>query len=149
MNQGLYNAVFCVGEQKVDPFANATIDFEKVIGDMRLGGYEISSLNVAEFIVLHFLDDMRQFKNGIISDALEVENKDEYCNKKYGVSFKDIDALDPTSDMEWDLKSGQVLLFLGHDVQYKEDVYMKIFSEVLHNFCLDTGFIYTKLGETI
>ncbi|WP_026495267.1 MULTISPECIES: hypothetical protein [unclassified Butyrivibrio] len=149
MNQSLYNAVFCVGEQKIDPFAAAKIDFERVIGDMRLGGYEITSLNVAEFIVLHWLDDMRKKKNDIIDATSGVDNRDAYCLEKFGISFKDIDALEPTTDIEWDLKSGQVLLFLGSEVQYKEDAYMKMFGEDLQKFCQDTGFIYTKLGEAI
>ncbi len=149
MNQSLYNAVFCVGEQKIDPFAAAKVDFDKIIGDMRLGGYEITSLNVAEFIVLHQLDDMRKYKNSILDEAENAENRDSYCLEKYGLSFKDIYALDPTTDIEWDLKSGQVLLFLGHDVQYMEDAYMKVFGEVLRKFCSDTGFMFTKLGETV
>ena len=151
MNQSLYDAVFSVdvGGQKIDPFAAATIDFGKVIGDMKLGGYEISSLTVAEFIVLHQLDDMRKFKNQIIHESLEVDNRDEVCREKYGLSFKDIDALDPTSDIEFDLKSGQVILFLGHDAQYKEDAYMKLYGQTLQKFCSETGFIYTKLGEAI
>ena len=149
MNQSLYNAVFCVGEQRIDPFAAAKIDFEKVIGDMRLGGYEISSLNVAEFIVLHQLDDMRKYKNAIMDESANTDNKNSYCLEKYGLSYKDIDALEPTTDIEWDLKSGQVILFLGHEVQYKEDAYMKLFGSNLQKFCQDTGFMYTKLGETI
>ena len=151
MNQSLYDAVFCVdvGGQKIDPFANATIDFGKVVGDMKLGGYEISSLNVAEFMVLHQLDEMKKFKNQIIHEAHEIENRDDVCREKYGLSFKDIDALDPTTDMEFDLKSGQVLLFLAHDAQYKEDAYMKLYGQTLQQFCQDTGFIYTKLGEAI
>ena len=149
MNQSLYNAVFCVGEQRIDPFAAAKIDFEKVIGDMRLGGYEISSLNVAEFIVLHQLDEMRKYKNAIMDESANTDNKNSYCLEKYGLSYKDIDALEPTTDIEWDLKSGQVILFLGHEVQYKEDAYMKLFGSNLQKFCQDTGFMYTKLGETI
>ncbi len=149
MNQALYNAVFCVGEQKVDPFAAAKVDFDKIIGDMRLGGYEITSLNVAEFIVLHQLDDMRRFKNAIMEESSNADNRDSFCLEKYGVSFKDIDALEPTTDIEWDLKSGQVLLFLGHEVQYKEDAYMKLYGDALQKFCQDTGFIYTKLGEAL
>ena len=151
MNQSLYNAVFCVevGGQMIDPFGAANIDFNKVISDMKLGGYEISSLTVAEFIILHQLDDMRKYKNNIMEMALGNENKDEFCRQKYGISFKDIDALDPTKDIEWDLKSGQVILFLGHDAQYKEDAYMKLFGETLQLFCQETGFIYTKLGESL
>ncbi len=149
MNQGLYNAVFCVGEQRIDPFAAANVDFDKIIGDMRLGGYEITSLNVAEFIVLHQLDDMRKFKNAIMDESAGSDNRDYFCLEKYGLSFKDIDALEPTTDIEWDLKSGQVLLFLGHDVQYKEDAYMKLYGDTLQKFCQDTGFLYTKLGEAI
>ena len=149
MNQSLYNAVFCVGEQRIDPFAAAKIDFDKVIGDMRLGGYEISSLNVAEFIVLHQLDEMRKYKNAIMDESANTDNKNSYCLEKYGLSYKDIDALEPTTDIEWDIKSGQVILFLGHEVQYKEDAYMKLFGSNLQKFCQDTGFMYTKLGETI
>ena len=52
---------------------------------------------------------------------MDMDNRDAYCREKYGLSFKDIDALDPTSDFEFDLKSGQVILFLAHDAQYKED----------------------------
>ncbi len=149
MNQSLYNAVFCVGEQKIDPFAAAKVDFDKIIGDMRLGGYEITSLNVAEFIVIHQLDDMRRYKNSILDEASGTDNRDSYCLQKYGLSYKDIAALDPTTDIEWDLKSGQVILFLGHDVQYMDDAYMKVFGEILQKFCSDTGFAYTKLGETM
>ena len=151
MNQSLYDAVFCVdvGGQKIDPFAAATIDFERVIGDMKLGGYEISSLTVAEFIVLHQLDEMRKFKNQIIHDSHEIENRDDVCREKYGLSFKDIDALDPTTDFEFDLKSGQVILFLAHDAQFKEDAYMKLYGQALQKFCTETGFLYTKLGEAI
>ncbi len=151
MNQSLYNAVFGVevGGQVIDPFASANIDFIKIIGDMKLGGYEISSLTVAEFIILHQLDDMRKFKNNIMQMAMHQDNKDDFCREKYGISFKDIDALEPTNDIEWDLKSGQVILFLGHDAQYKEDAYMKLFGDTLQLFCQETGFMYTKLGESI
>ena len=149
MNQSLYNAVFCVGEQKIDPFAAATIDFTKIIEDMRLGGYEITSLNVAEFIVIHQLDELKRYKNSILDEAADTDNRDAYCLDKYGMSYKDISALDPVSDIEWDLKSGQVLLFLGHDIQYMEDAYMKIFGDKLQKFCQETGFMYTRLGETL
>ncbi len=149
MNQSLYNAVFCVGEQKIDPFAAAKIDFGKIIEDMRLGGYEITSLNVAEFIVIHQLDELKRYKNSILEESADTDNRDSYCLERYGLSYKDIAALDPTTDIEWDLKSGQVLLFLGHDVQYMEDAYMKIFGEALQKFCQDTGFMFTRLGETL
>ena len=151
MNQSLYDAVFCVdvGGQKIDPFAAATVDFGKVIADMKLGGYAITSLNVAEFMVLHQLDDMRKFKNQIISETMEMDNREDYCREKYGLSFKDIHALEPTSDFEFDIKSGQVILFLSHDAQYMEDAYMKLFGQELNKFCQETGFMYTKLGETI
>ncbi len=151
MNQSLYDAVFSVdvGGQKIDPFAAATIDFGKVIGDMKLGGYEITSLHVAEFIVLHWLDDIRKNKTQLIHDTMDMDNRDDFCRQKYGLSWKDIDALDPTSDFEFDLKSGQVILFLAHDAQYKEDAYMKMFGHELNRFCQETGFLYTKLGEAI
>ncbi|WP_408070600.1 hypothetical protein [Butyrivibrio sp. JL13D10] len=151
MNQSLYDAVFCVdvGGQKIDPFGAATIDFTKVIADMKLGGYEITSLHVAEFIVLHFLDDLRRAKNKIITETMDMDNREDYCRQNYGMSFKDIHALEPTKDFEFDLKSGQVLLFLSHDAQYMEDAYMKIFGQHLNRFCQETGFLYTKLGEAI
>ena len=38
MNEGLYEAVFCYGEQKVDPFAQTCVDFDRIIGDMKLVG---------------------------------------------------------------------------------------------------------------
>ena len=84
-----------------------------------------------------------------MEESSNADNRDSFCLEKYGVSFKDIDALEPTTDIEWDLKSGQVLLFLGHEVQYKEDAYMKLFGDTLQKFCQDTGFIYTKLGEAL
>ena len=151
MNQSLYDAVFCVdvGGQKVDPFGAATVDFGKVISDMKLGGYEITSLHVAEFMVLHFLDDLRKAKNQIITDTMDIPNREEVCREKYGMSFKDIHALEPTKDFEFDLKSGQVILFLSHDAQYMEDAYMQVFGQELNQFCQETGFIYTKLGEAI
>ncbi|SEL18504.1 MULTISPECIES: hypothetical protein [unclassified Butyrivibrio] len=151
MNQSLYDAVFCVdvGGQKIDPFAAATIDFGKVISDMKLGGYEITSLHVAEFMVLHFLDDLRKIKNQIITETMDLPNKEEVCRENYGMSFKDIHALEPTKDIEFDLKSGQVLLFLSNDAQYMEDAYMKLFGQQLNEFCQNTGFIYTKLGEAL
>lgn len=149
MNQSLYDAVFGCGEHKVDPFMAAKIDFAPIISDMRLCGYEITSLNVAEYIVLQQFDAMAKFKHQIISFAAEMDNRDSFCKEKYGVSFKDIDALDPKTDMEWDLKSGQVILFLSHESQYKEDAYMALFGDALHKFSEDTGFMYTRFGESI
>ena len=149
MNQSLYDAVFGCGEHKVDPFIAAKIDFAPIISDMRLCGYEITSLNVAEYIVLQQLDAMGRFKHQIIDFAAGMDNRDAFCMEKYGLSFKDIDALEPKNDLEWDLKSGQVLVFLSHEAQYKEEAYATLFSSSLQKFCEETGFAYTRFGESI
>ena len=46
MNEALYDAVFSYGEGKVDPFALCYVDFDRIISDMRLVGYEINSFNI-------------------------------------------------------------------------------------------------------
>ena len=144
MNQKLYDAVFGCGEQKVDPFEGANVDFEPIISDMRLCGYEITSLNVAEYLVLQQLDAMSRYKHQIVEFAQDMDNRDEFCRDKYGVSFKDIDALDPKSDIEWDLKSGRVILFMSHDHDALKEAYSKLFSSSLNKFCQDTGFEFKQ-----
>ena len=142
MNKSLYDAVFGCGEKKVDPFENTNVDFEPIINDMRLCGYEITAVNVAEYLVLQQLDSMSKYKHQIVDFAYSLDNRDDFCREKYGVSFKDIDAMDPKADLEWDLKSGQVILFLGHDHQPMREAYDRLFGASLAKFCTDTGFQY-------
>jgi|GEM_PF-2542986 len=149
MNKDLYEAVFCVGDGKIDPFASTTANFDQIIKDMRLGGYEITALNVAEFILLEQCDHLNMIKAAIVDEAKDLPNRDDYCRENYGISFKDLYALEPKTDIEWDIKSGSVILFLSAEAQYKEEAYMKIFAQSLQDFCMRTGFTYVKLGETM
>ena len=142
MNEALYDAVFGYGEKKVDPFAKAQVDFDRIISDMRLVGYEISSLNIVQQIMLEQLDHLLKIKAGIIEATMDLENKDDFCREKYGLSFKDIDALDPQHDIEWDIKSGQVIFFLAHDALYKEEAYFILFKKAFDMFTEKTGFTY-------
>lgn len=142
MNEGLYNAVFCYGENKVDPFVNTAVDFDRIISDMRLVGYEINSLNIVQQIMLEQLDNLLKTKGRIIELAMDLENKDEFCKEKYGLTFKDISALDPQHDIEWDIKSGQVIFFLSHEAVHKEDAYMTLFKKSFDAFTAKTGFKY-------
>ena len=145
MNQKLYDAVFGCGEQKVDPFENADVDFDPIISDMRLCGYEITSLNVAEYLVLQQLDAMSRYKHQIVEFAQDMDNRDDFCREKYGVSFKDIDALDPKNDIEWDLKSGKVIIYIRSDHSALRDAYDKLFGASLDKFYKETGFEFKQL----
>ncbi|MBE5832665.1 MAG: hypothetical protein IJJ64_06470 [Butyrivibrio sp.] len=145
MNEGLYNAVFCYGENQIDPFENCCVDFDRIISDMRLVGYEITSLNVVHQIMLEQLDVLLKSKAKIIEATMDMDNKDAYCREKYGLSFKDIDALDPQHDIEWDIKSGKVIFFLGQDALHKQDAYNILFKKSLDAFVTKTGFTYTTL----
>lgn len=144
MNEGLYEAVFCYGEQKVDPFARAAVDFDRIISDMRLVGYEINSFNVVQQIMLEQMDALNKTKNKIIEVAMDLENRDQFCRDKYGASFKDIDALDPINDMEWDIKSGKVIFYLNPDAMHKEGVYSALFKKSIEAFMTKTGFEYIR-----
>ena len=145
MNEGLYNAVFCYGENKVDPFANTNVDFERVISDMRLVGYELSSFNIAHQIGLEFVDDLIRTKGRIIEETMDLDNKDDFCREKYGLSFKDIDALDPRHDVEFDIKSGRVIFYLTHEAMHKETQYFTLFKKYFDEFTAKTGFNYMSL----
>ena len=145
MNEGLYNAVFCYGENQIDPFEQCCVDFDRIISDMRLVGYEISSLKVVHQIMLEQLDVLLKAKAKIIEATMDLDNRDAYCKEKYGLTFKDIDALDPQYDIEWDIKSGKVIQFLGHDANHKHDAYMTLFKKSLDAFTAKTGFTYTRL----
>jgi hypothetical protein len=142
MNEGLYDAVFSYGENKVDPFAQTNVDFTRIISDMRLVGYEINAFNVTQQIMLEQLDSMLKTKGRIIEVAMDLENKDEFCREKYGLSFKDIDALDPTHDIEWDIKSGKVIFYLTHEAKHKEEAYFTLFKKSFDVFTEKTGFSY-------
>ncbi len=142
MNEGLYNAVFGYGENKVDPFEMTNADFDRIIEDMRLVGYEITAFNVAHQIMLEQLDALLKTKGKIIEAAMDLDNKDAFCREKYGVSFKDIDALDPANDIEWDIKSGKVIFYLTPDAKHKEEVYFTLFKKTLDGFMARTGFNY-------
>lgn len=145
MNEGLYNAVFCYGENQIDPFEYTAVDFDRIITDMRLVGYEINSLNIVHQIMLDQLDNLLKTKAKIIELAMDLDNKDEFCKSKYGLTFKDISALDPQHDIEWDIKSGQVIFFLSLEAMHKEDAYMTLFKKSFDAFCSKTGFKYVKL----
>lgn len=145
MNEGLYNAVFCYGENQIDPFEYTAVDFDRIISDMRLVGYEINSLNIVHQIMLDQLDNLLKTKAKIIELTMDMDNRDEFCKSKYGLTFKDISALDPQHDIEWDIKSGQVIFFLAHEAMHKEDAYMTIFKKSFDAFCAKTGFKYVKL----
>jgi hypothetical protein len=145
MNEGLYNAVFCYGENKVDPFSQTCADFDRIISDMRLVGYEITAFNVVSQIMLEQMDTLLKTKGRIMEETMDIENRDDYCRDKYGISFKDIDALDPRTDFEWDIKSGQVIFYLAHDAMHKESAYNTLFKDALAEFITNTGFNYVKL----
>ncbi len=145
MNEALYDAVFSYGEQKVDPFANTYADFDRIISDMKLVGYEITAFNVAHQIVLEQLDVLHKKKSKIIEQTMDLANKDQFCREKYGLSFKDIDALDPVNDIEWDIKSGKVIIYLAHDAQHKEEAYFILFKKDLDLFTGRTGFTYLSV----
>lgn len=142
MNEGLYNAVFGYGENKVDPFEQTCVDFDRIITDMRLVGYEVNSLNIVHQIMLEQLDSMLKTKGKIIEATMDMENKDDYCREKFGLSFKDIDALDPQNDIEWDIKSGKVIFFLAGDAVHKEEAYFTLYKKSFDAFTSKTGFQY-------
>jgi hypothetical protein len=142
MNEALYNAVFGYGEKKVDPFAKTNADFDRIISDMKLVGYEITAFNVAHQIMLEALDDLLKTKHSVIEQTMDIENRDQYCRENYGLSFKDTDALDPTNDIEWDIKSGQVIFYLTHDAKHKEEAYFIFFKKNFDEFTSKTGFKY-------
>lgn len=142
MNEGLYNAVFCYGENQVDPFLNTAVDFDRIISDMRLVGYELSSFNIAHQIVLEFVDDLIKTKGRIIEETMDMDNKDDFCRQKYGLSFKDIDALDPRHDIECDIKSGNVIFYLTPEAMHKEAEYFTLFKKFFDAFTAKTGFNY-------
>ena len=104
MNEALYNAVFCYGESKVDPFAKCDVDFDRIISDMKLVGYELSSFNIVHQIMLEQLDELIKIKGRIIEEAMDLDNRDAYCRDKYGLSFKDIDAADHFGRFFYDLR---------------------------------------------
>lgn len=145
MNEGLYNAVFGYGENKVDPFANTNVDFDRIISDMRLVGYELTAFNIAHQIGLEFVDELIKTKGKIIEETMDLDNKDEYCREKYGLSFKDIDALDPRHDVELDIKSGRVIFYLTHEAMHKEAQYFTLFKKHFDDFSAKTGFSYMSL----
>ncbi len=145
MNEGLYDAVFGCGEDKVDPFINTSANFERIISDMRLVGYEINAFNVVHQIMLEQLDAMLKFKGKIIEFAMNLENRDDFCREKYGISFKDIDALDPQHDIEFDIKSGKVIFYLTAEATHKESAYMTLFKKSFDAFEKKTGFSYTSV----
>ena len=145
MNEGLYNAVFGYGENKVDPFELCAVDFDRIIGDMKLVGYEITSLNIVHQIMLEQLDVLLKTKAKIIEQVMDMENQDDFCLKTYGLSFKDINALDPQHDIEWDIKSGKVIFFLSHESMHKEAAYFTLFKKSLDAFTAKTGFQYMSL----
>ncbi|MBO5623747.1 MAG: hypothetical protein J5959_19195 [Butyrivibrio sp.] len=145
MNEALYNAVFCYGESKIDPFAKCDVDFDRIISDMKLVGYEISSFEIVHQIMLEQLDSLIKSKGKVVEEAMDLDNRDAYCRDKYGLSFKDIDALDPTNDIEWDIKSGQVIFYLKPEAKHKESAYFTFFKKNLDQFVSKTGFNYTSL----
>ena len=145
MNEALYNAVFCFGEDKVDPFAACCVDFDRIISDMKLVGYELTSFNIAHQIFLEKIDELIKAKNKIIEETMDLPNKDEFCREKYGLSFKDIDALDPRNDFEFDIKSGQVIYYLNHDATHKQGEYNILFKNALDTFTEETGFKFVSL----
>ena len=72
--------------------------------------------------------DYVKSKGKIIELAMDLDNRDDFCREKYGLSFKDIDALDPTHDIEYDIKSGQVIFYLTHEAKHKEEAYFILFK---------------------
>ena len=145
MNEALYKAIFCYGENKIDPFENTKVDFDRIISDMRLVGYELTTLNIVHHIMLEQLDKLLKIKSGIIEETMNLENQDDYCREKYGLSFKDINALDPQHDIEWDIKSGRVIFFLGHEAIHKEEAYFTLYKKAMDDFTAETGFNYMSL----
>ena len=145
MNEALYDAVFCYGENKVDPFAKCYVDFDRIISDMKLVGYELNSFNIVHQIMLEQLDDLIRTKGKAIEESMDLDNRDDYCREKFGLSFKDIDALDPTNDIEWDIKSGQVIFYLKPEAKHKEEAYFIFFKKNLDQFMNRTGFNYMSL----
>jgi len=145
MNEALYDAVFTYGENKIDPFAYCYVDFDRIISDMKLVGYEINSFNIVNQIMLEQLDDLIKTKGRTIEEAMDLDNRDAYCREKYGLSFKDIDALDPTNDIEWDIKSGKVIFYLKHEAKHKEEAYFIFYKKNFDQFTNKTGFEYTSL----
>ncbi len=142
MNEALYEAVFCYGEKKIDPFEKTNVDFDSIISDMRLVGYEINAFNVVHQIMLEQLDHLLKIKGKAIETTMNMNNRDQYCREKYGLSFKDIDVLDPTNDIEWDIKSGQVIFYLVHESKHKEEAYFLFFKQSFDEFIAKTGFNY-------
>ena len=145
MNEALYDAVFCYGENKVDPFAKCYVDFDRIISDMKLVGYELNSFNIVHQIMLEQLDDLIKTKGKAIEESMDLDNRDAYCREKFGLSFNDIDALDPTNDIEWDIKSGQVIFYLKPEAKHKEEAYFIFFKKNLDQFINRTGFNYMSL----
>ncbi len=145
MNEALYNAVFCYGENKVDPFAACCVDFDRIISDMKLVGYELTSFNIAHQIFLEKIDELIRAKNKIIEETMDLPNKDTFCKDKYGITFKDIDALDPGHDFEMDIKSGQVIFYLTHEALHKKEEYNILFKNALDTFVEETGFKFVSL----
>ena len=74
MNEGLYNAVFCYGENQIDPFEMCCVDFDQ--------------------IMLEQLDVLLKAKAKIIEATMDMDNRDEYCREKYGLPEKE--AWQPT-----------------------------------------------------
>ncbi len=142
MNEALYKAVFCYGENKVDPFEKTEADFERIISDLRLVDNEITSFNVVHHIMLEQIDKLIRIKSGIVGETMDMGNRDQYCRDKYGLSFKDIDALDPGKDIEWDIKSGKVIFYLTHEAAHKEAAYAILYKKSLDEFVAKTGFNY-------
>ena len=145
MNEGLYNAVFCYGENQIDPFEYTAVDFDRIISDMRLVGYEINSLNIVHQIMLDQLDNLLKTKAKIIELTMDMDNRDEFCKSKYGLTFKDISALDPQHDIEWDIKSGQVIFYLTNDALHMQQEYNLVFKKELDQFVEETGFKFVSL----
>ncbi len=145
MNEALYEAVFCYGENKVDPFAMAYVDFDRIISDMRLVGYEINSFNIVHQIMLEQIDVLIKQKHQVVEETMDLDNRDRFCREKYGLSFKDIDALDPAHDIEWDIKSGQVIFYLTHEAKHKEEAYSIFYKKPFDQFANKTGFSYVSL----
>ena len=76
MNEALYDAVFCYGENKVDPFAKCYVDFDRIISDMKLVGYELNSFNIVHQIMLEQLDDLIRTKGKAIEESMDLDNRD-------------------------------------------------------------------------
>jgi threonine synthase len=83
--------------------------------------------------------------SGNICSDDQIRQTLKYCREKYGLSFKDIDALDPTNDIEWDIKSGRVIFYLTHDAKHKEEAYFILFKKNFDAFTGKTGFNYVSL----